>query len=130
MDESAAVPQPKPKKRIKVEPEPEGKLEQLLVENKRARDEADIAGERADDLKGQIKAWLLDLFSGEDVPDAFDIPADAHGRYPAYSLTRQEGFRLDTEAMKNQAPEVYVRFAKKQQPSWTFRESKQQGRRR
>jgi hypothetical protein len=124
------VPQPKVRSRIKVEPVPEGMLEQLLIENRRARDEADIAGERADDLKSQIKALLLDLLPAEQLPDAFDIPADAHGRFPAYSLTRQEGFRLDTEAMKNQAPELYVRFAKKQNPSWTFRESKQGPRRR
>lgn len=126
MDEP--VPQ-QPKRRVKVEPEPEGTLEQLLVAGKRFKDEAALATEQADDLKNQIKAWLLGLFPGGDYPDAFDIPADPHGRYPAYSMTLQEGWRLDTEAMKDQAPDVYVKFAKRSKPTWTFRESKQ-GRRR
>jgi hypothetical protein len=110
------------KKRVKVEPIPEGKLEQLLIANKRAKDAADIAGEEASVTKSEIKAWLLDLFPDGKRPDAFDIPADAHGRYPAYSMTLKEGFRLDTTAMKAEDPELYVRYAKKSAPVWELRE--------
>lgn len=121
------VPAPPPAKvRLKVEPEEGGQLEQLLIANKKAHDDATEAGEREGEAKAAIKAWLLSLFpDGAGLPDSFDIVADPHGRYPAYTMTLKGvgSFRLDTELLKTQAPEQYVRFAKPVTPTWELRES-------
>jgi hypothetical protein len=128
------VPQPKPKKRVKVEPEEGGQLEQFLVENKKAYDAATVADEDADKYKAAIKAWLLSLFppledgtANPDLPDAFDIPPDPHGRYPGYTMTLKGGMRLDTDAIKQAG--LYETYAKPTRPSWDLRESSS-GRRR
>jgi hypothetical protein len=115
-------PQPKKKVRFKVEPEPGGQLEQYLIQNKLAKDEADVAGEAADQYKASVKAWLLSLFPNQaDLPDAFDIPPDPHGRYPGYSMTLKGGFRIDTDAVRDAG--MYERFAKPVTPSWDLREA-------
>ena len=125
-----AQPAP-PKKRLKVEPEPGGQLEQFLVAFKQGKDEADVAAEKSEEFKAAIKNWLLSLFpDGEGLPDAFDITADPHGRYPAFTMTLKGGFRLDTERMKAESPETYVAFAKPVTPSWELRESSGGRRRR
>jgi hypothetical protein len=129
------IPQPREKKRVKVEPEEGGQLEQFLVENKKAYDDAIVANEDADKYKAAIKAWLLSLFPpaddgtpNPDLPDAFDIAADPHGRYPAYTMTLKGGMRVDTEALKEAG--YYERFAKPTRPSWDLRESSGGRRRR
>lgn len=123
-----------PKKRFKVEPEPGSQLEQFLVEHKRAKDAAAAASEQEAEYKAAIKSYLLSLFpDGTGLPDAFDIAADVHGRYPGYSMSLKGvgSFRLDTELFKNEAPATYVQYAKPVTPSWELRESAQgQGRKR
>lgn len=123
--------QPVPKVRFKVEPEESGQLEQLLIENKKAKDEADVAGERSDELKAAIKNWLLSLFpDGKGLPDAFDITADPHGRYPGYTMTLKGGERVDTKLLAANSPDVYRQFLRPIQKTWELREAGQGGRRR
>lgn len=127
------TPKP-PKKRFKVEPEPGSQLEQFLIEHKRAKDAAAAAVEQEAGYKAAIKSYLLSLFpDGTGLPDAFDIAADAHGRYPGYSMSLKGvgSFRFDTTALKDQSPETYVRYAVPVTPSWELRESVQgQGRKK
>lgn len=124
------TPQPRPKKRLKVEPEPGGRLEQLLVENKRAHDEQEAAGEREDEYKQAVKNWLTGLFpDGAGLPDAFDITADPHGRYPAYTMTLKGGKRFNAKAFRADAgDDVYERYEVGITPSWELRESERGGR--
>lgn len=113
---------PRPKRRLKVEPEPGGQLEQLLIAGKAAADAEKAASEAAEEYKAAVKRWLLSLFPDpDDLPDAFDIVADPHGRYPAYAMTLKGGFRVDSTAMKKEDPETYVRWARKIQPTWELR---------
>lgn len=119
---------PVPRKRLKVEPEPGGRLEQLLIENKRAHDDMEEAKEREAETKLAIKKFLLDLFEKpEDMPDAFDIAGDAHGRYPGYSLTHKGvgAYRLNMDAFKAGEPMTYVQYAVPVTPTWELREATQ-----
>jgi hypothetical protein len=126
------APEPsKPKKRLKVEPEPGGRLEQFLIANKKAHDAASEAGEQESEAKAAIKAFLLSLFDGREaeLPDAFDVAADPHGRYPGYTMSLKGGWRLDTTRFKEDKPETYVEYAVPVKPSWELREAAQgQGR--
>jgi hypothetical protein len=115
--------------RIKVEPVPEGRLEQLLIEYKRAAEQAAEGKERAEELKARIKGFLLDVPEGTQLPDGFDVPADAHGRYPGFSLTMKTGWRLDTDALKEGDPATYIKYAVKSKPTWELREKQVRGRR-
>jgi hypothetical protein len=121
------VPQPVPKKRLKVEPEPGGQLEQFLVANKLAHDEADSWNEREAEFKQAVKSWLLSLYPDPaDLPDGFDIPADAHGRYPAYSMTLKKGRRFDAKLYLAAAgEEAYGQYVVDTTPTWELRESTQ-----
>jgi hypothetical protein len=119
------------KRRVKVEPEPGGQLEQYLIENKKAHDDAEQANEREGEFKRAIKAFLLGLFpDGQGLPDGFDIAADPHGRYPGYSMTLKSGKRFDQKLFLKDAGEaLYQRYEVEITPTWELRES-QQGRRR
>jgi hypothetical protein len=125
-------PQPKAKKRLKVEPEAGGQLEQFLIANKAGHDAAEAAKEAEDTYKAGIKLWLLRLFPPgpdgtphPDLPDAFDIAADPHGRYPAYTMTLKgvDSFRFNTERAKTERPDIYDYFKTPVTPSWELRES-------
>lgn len=123
---------PRPKRRLKVEPEPGGQLEQFLIANKRAHDDAEEAKERESEYKQAVKKFLLGLFPDPaDLPDAFDIAADPHGRYPAYTMTLKGvgSFRLNTDALKSTEPEKYVQYAVPVTPTWELRENDQKRRR-
>jgi hypothetical protein len=129
-DQVHAQPAKPPKVRLKVEPEAGGQLEQFLIENKKAHDDAEQASEREDEFKKAVKAWLLSLFpDGQGLPDGFDIAADPHGRYPGYSMTLKGGKRFDTKRFGGDFPDVYERYEVEITPTWELRES-QQGRRR
>jgi hypothetical protein len=128
------VPQPnrreakRPKVRKKIEPMEAGQLEQLLVKFAEAQDEAEVAKEAEAELKAQIKAWIISLFEDPAaLPDAFDITGDAHGRYPAFTMTLKGGKRVDTEQMREDG--VYDTYARDTTPTWELRAATQ-GRRR
>jgi len=122
------TPRPQ-KKRFKVEPDNGGQLQQLLIEHAKAKDEAEAAGEREDDLKAAIKAWLLSLYpDGQGLPDAFDIAADPHGRHPAYTMTLKGGMRFDSKLYKELNGD-YEEYMVPVTPSWDFRRTQAEGRR-
>lgn len=132
------VPQPKPRKRVKIEPEEGGELEQFLIVNTRAAGAAKEAGEEAEEYKLAVKNWLLSLFPPlEDgtpnpgLPDAFDITADPHGRYPAYTMSLKEGRHLDSEAMRRDGvyDTIHDAYSVPNKPAWELRQSTQGGRR-
>jgi hypothetical protein len=118
------VPQPPAKRRLRVEPEPGGQLEQFLIANKAAHDAKTKADEEEADVKTQIKSWLLSLFPNpKDLPDSFDIVADAHGRYPGYTMTLKGGTRLDSKRLREAEPGLYQTYEVKITPSWDLREA-------
>lgn len=124
-------PQPRPRRRLKVEPEPGGQLEQYLVANKQHHDDAEQAAEQEDEYKKAVKAWLLSLFPDPaDLPDGFDIAADPHGRYPAYSMTLKGGRRLDSKRLHADIPDLYEKYEVDITPTWELRESSPGRRRR
>jgi hypothetical protein len=116
------------KKRVKVEPVAEGELEQLLIEFKKAKEQAAEGKEREEELKARIKGFLLTGVPEELLPDAYDIPGDPNGRYPGFSLTLKGGRRLDTDTLKRLAPEVYEAYLVDQKPAWELREAQQRRR--
>lgn len=126
-----AQPAPKVKKRLKVEPAPGGRLEQFLIQNKTAHDDAEVAGEREDETKAAIKAYLISLYpDGNGMPDAFDITADPHGRYPGYTMSLKGGSHLSSEAMPEELVTQLERYRVPNKPSWELRESSAGRRRR
>jgi hypothetical protein len=119
-------PQPRARKRFKVEPEQGGRLEQFLIVNKLAADAEAEAREAAGAYKESIKGWLLALFPDPaDLPDAFDIAADPHGRYPAYTMTLKTGSHLDRGAMERDGvyEGIRERYSVPNRASWELRES-------
>jgi hypothetical protein len=122
-----AQPEPaRPKRRLTVQPEEGGQLEQFLVANKEASDRAAEARDEADEFKSSIKTWLLGVGAllPEGLPDAFDIAADPHGRYPGYTMTLKEGHHLDKEAMvRDGHGDLYERYLVPNKAAWELRES-------
>lgn len=131
--------EPKPeKRRVKVEPEEGGQLEQYLIVNTRAAAMAKEAGEAAEEYRAAVKNWLLALFPplpdgspNPGLPDAFDITADPHGRYPAYTMILKEGSHLDREAMKRDGvyDGIHSAYSVPNKASWELRADAQKGRR-
>jgi len=121
----APEPQPKPRVKFKIEPEPGGQLEQLLIVNKQAYDRKGEADDIEEETKAAVKGFLLGLFpDGKGLPDTFEIPADAHGRYPAYTLSIKKGKRFDTKKFRTVAgDDLYEQFEVEITPSWELRES-------
>jgi hypothetical protein len=126
----APVPQPKVKKRVKVEPEEGGELEQFLIANTAAASAAKEAGESAEEWKLAVKTWLLSLFPpladgtpNPDMPDAFDVTADPHGRYPGYTMTLKEGHHLDADRMRLDGvyDSIHGAYDVPNKPSWELR---------
>lgn len=120
---TAPVERPKIKKRQKLEPEPGTRLAALftqLPELEAAKKEAE---EKLAACKKAIQSEVAATVENpEDMPDQFDIPGDIYGAYPAYTLAAREGaWRIDTDALKNQDPETYVKWAKRGQPYWELR---------
>lgn len=118
--DGTAVEQPKIKKRQKLEPTPGSRLALLftqLPELEAAKKEAE------DELAAHKKAIQQEIAKGitdpEDMPDQFDVPADPYGSYPAYTLAARQGaWRLNAEAMKNEDPETYIKWAVQGKPYW------------
>src|SRR5579863_3214525 len=89
------VPPRPQKRRVKIDPagDPGGELEQLLIRNKQLADKADEAGGEAQDAKDSVKAYLKKLLQAVPgpPPEAVDVAADPHGRYPGYTMTLKGG---------------------------------------
>jgi hypothetical protein len=92
--------------RMSITPVPGSLLEELLDQQHAARAAADEAAERVKSLTDRIKAELTTAHPG--VP-GFEIAGTAHR--PPLRLAWVRTVRLDTQAMKKQEPETYVRFA-------------------
>jgi hypothetical protein len=115
--------QPKVKKRQKVEPEEGSDLSRLFYELPELEAQKKEAEEKLAAHKRKIQQEISkSVASPGDMPDQFDIPADPHGGYPAYTLAAREGaWRVDTEALKSEDPETYVKWAKRGQPYWELK---------
>ncbi len=130
------VPEKKPKRRVKIDPakDPGGELEQLLIRNKQLGDKADEAGTDADEAKAVVKAFIKQLIAAMpgEPPEAVDIAADPHGRYPGYTLTLKGGKRFNSKAFREAVgDELYQLYEVDITPTWELREAQQgQGRRR
>jgi hypothetical protein len=118
-----AVPQPRIKKRRKVDPDPGSDLSLLFTQLPELEARKREAEETLSAHKKKIQQAIARLVEDpENMPDVFDIAADPYGGYPAYTLSAREGaWRVDTEAMKNQAPETYVKWAKRGEPYWELK---------
>ena len=119
-DGTAPAEQPKIKKKQKLEPESGSRLSLLftrlpeLEAAKKDAEEALAAHKRA--IQAEVAKTVV---NPDDMPDVFHIPADPNGAYPAYNLSAREGaWRLNTDAMKAQDPETYVKWAVKGAPYW------------
>jgi len=122
--QAQAVPQPKVKKRLKVEPEENSRLSMLMSQLPELEVQKREAEEKLTEHKKAVQQEIAAFVAanGLDMPDVFDIPADPYGAHPAYTLSAREGaWRVDTEAMKSQEPETYVKWAKKGQPYWELK---------
>lgn len=119
-DSSTATEQPKIKVRRKLEPEEGSQLSLLFAQLPELEARKKDAEEALTAHKKKIQqAIAATIENPEDLPDQFDIPADPFGSYPAYTLAARQGaWRLDAEAMKNQEPDTYKRWAKQGQPYW------------
>lgn len=115
--------QPKVKKRKKLEVTDGSKLAFMMTRLPELEARKREAEEELAEAKAAIQAEVAaTVETPEDLPDVFDIPASPHGSWPAYTMAAREGaWRVDTEAMKAQAPEEYVRWAKKGAPYWELR---------
>lgn len=122
------VPQPeaeKPKVRKRVEPAPESALEAAMILHQRAKEQEAASKAEAEQYKTKIRDMLLaTIGEGEEVPDVFDIPGDAQGRYPGYTMQLRSQWYLPTEEMKLVSPETYVYWAKQTSPSWVLAASR------
>lgn len=123
-----AAPKPQRQPKVsKIDPPSDSRLASLLTEYSRAKDEETAAKERAAELQSQIRATVLED-AGDDVPEKFEVAADPHGGYPGYTFYwTAEGWTCDTKRMKSEDPETWVKWAKKRDGFWTFKE-KQLGR--
>lgn len=128
-------PPARARRRIKIDPanDPGGQLEQLLIVNKQAHDKAGEADEEEDDAKKALKGFLLDICAADPqgLPEAIDIAADPHGRYPAYTMTLKGGKRFDSRKFREEAgDQVYAQFEVDITPTWDLREATSQRRRK
>ncbi len=130
------IPEKKPRRRVKIDPanDPGGELEQLLIANKQRSDKADEAGTEADEAKAAVKAYLKALLAATPgtPPEAVDVAADPHGRYPGYTMTLKGGKRFNARGFREAVgDELYTLYEVDITPSWELREVQPgQGRRR
>lgn len=126
------TPQPE-KKRLKVDNRedlsPRLVAALTLLDDLKAEEAA--AKERAKDARRAIEAELQALSDPEDMPDAYDIPADPHGAWPAYTMVwHRPGWKIDEQRMQEEAPELYVEYAKPTNGYWEVRKATRGARRR
>lgn len=98
-----------------VRPEPESRLEQLAGQYDLAKAEADKAAETLKAITDAIKLELVNAAPGETSIDLVSDDLAAPLR-----LVAVESWRIDSKKLKTEAPETYVRYAKKT-ASWTLR---------
>lgn len=114
------APQPRVRTRLRVEAPEGSRLSSLLARLPELEARKKSSEEELSELKGAIQAEIAGTVEDpESLPDVFDIPASPDGSWPAYSLTSCEGsWGIDTEALKSQDPETYVRWARRGRPYW------------
>lgn len=98
------------------------RLEQLQASYAEAKAQADEAAARlkvvTDGIKAELSAAIAE--TGDRRVDLVGGPG------PALTMTYAESWRVDAKKLKAEAPETYVRFAKKSS-SWTLRLAKTAG---
>lgn len=100
---STAAPE---KPRLAVTPAAGSVLERLLDQEAAAEAVAKEAADRLKGLRDQVKAALTQAHPGTEL---FDIAGSPHR--PAKTLRWVNTVRLNTDRMKAEEPETYVRFA-------------------
>lgn len=98
-----------------VRPDPDTRLEQLTAQYDMAKAEADKA---ASTLKAVTDAIKLELASAAPGETSIDLVSDLLAA--PLRLVAVESWRVDAKKLKAEAPETYVRYAKKS-TSWTLR---------
>lgn len=116
-------PQPPVKKRSKLEIAEGSRLSALMAQLPEMEAAKSDAETRLREHKKAIQAEIAGTIKNpKDLPDVFDIPADPYGAHPAYTMSARQGaWRLDTEAMKNQEPATYVKWAVRGDPYWELK---------
>ena len=98
-----------------VVPEPETRLAQLLAQYDLAKAESDKAAETLKAITDAVKAELV-----QQAPGANDIRVESEHLARPLRLLAVTSWRVDARKLKEEAPEVYVRYAK-QSTAWTLR---------
>lgn len=96
-------------------PETDTRLAQLLAQYDLAKAEADKAAETLRAITDAVKVELVNA-----APGAHDIRVESPDLARPLRLFAVESWRVDAKKLKAEAPETYVRFAKKS-TSWTLR---------
>lgn len=116
-------PQPPVKKRSKLEITEGSRLSMLMAQLPELEASKSDAETRLREHKKAIQAEIAATVDDpNELPDVFDIPADPYGAHPAYTMSARQGaWRLDAEAMKNQEPTTYVKWAVRGDPYWELK---------
>jgi hypothetical protein len=86
-------------------------LAELVSAYREARDTAKAAADRRDALSATLKQAMLDQALAENPADPLTDTELIAGELKAH-LVQQVSWRLNTDALKAQLPEVYAAFAK------------------
>ena len=96
-------------------PETDTRLAQLLAQYDLAKAEADKAAETLRAITDAVKVELVNA-----APGAHDIRVESPDLARPLRLFAVESWRVDAKKLKAEAPETYVRFAKKS-TAWQLR---------
>lgn len=97
---------------------PDTELAQLVAEYDRLDVEVKAKSAELESVKARLKVALQEAKPGET-----EVLLTAPGLAKPLKMWFQEKWTLDSKAMKNQAPEIWVRWAKKS-GSWYFGRTK------
>jgi chromosome condensin MukBEF ATPase and DNA-binding subunit MukB len=100
---------------VHLQADPDTRLEQLLAQYDMAKAESKKADEALKAITDGIKQELAAA-----APDAVDIRVDSPDLAQPLRLLAIESWRVDATRLKTEAPETYVRYAKKS-TAWQLR---------
>lgn len=95
-----------------IQPEPDSRLEQLAAEYWALKPLADEYAERLETIKNGLKAEMAAAAPGQS-----EVLLSCQYLPSPLRLTARSSWRLDTKALKSEAPELYVKYARRS-TSW------------